>query len=205
MPLSKKDMTSLRRSPLRCQLRSRNYFTVFAWYTAIRYFIFISYRKPCAIAADTDFFRASGGGLVVFPPPEGHITRRSIFTFLGLRARTLHLGAERYSDSCCLYGVGMWSQVILLFLQQERGVVVRFKEATATNQPTCSAFCCCFLLLLYPIYGVTEPASDCRLAASTSASAQRLLPKEKLASGGRVGQSRGMATSAQGGGPSRSI
>ena len=38
-------------------------------------------------------------------PPQGHITRRSIFTFLGLRARTLHFGAERYSDSCCLYGV----------------------------------------------------------------------------------------------------
>jgi hypothetical protein len=64
-------MTSLRRSPLRCQLRSRNYFTVFAWYTAIRYFIFISYRKPCAcaIAADTDFFAPPAVGSLSFPRP----------------------------------------------------------------------------------------------------------------------------------------
>ena len=99
------NMASLRRSPLRCQLRSRNYFTVFAWYTAIRYFIFISYRKPCAIAADTVFFAAPRAVGSLSFPAQGHITRRSIFTFLGLRARTLHFGAERYSDSCCLYGV----------------------------------------------------------------------------------------------------
>ena len=147
MPLSKKDMASLRRSPLRCQLRSRNYFIVFAWYTPSgTLFLFrISYRKPCAIAADTEFFAPPAVGSLSFPA-QGHITRRSIFTFLGLRARTLHFGAERYSDSCCLYGVcGLKSFCFFCSKSVACSCAACDLKKQATNQPTSSAFCCCFL------------------------------------------------------------
>ena len=108
----------------------------------VLYFYFVS--KALCHCCRHRFFRASGGGLVVFPPPEGHITRRSIFTFLGLRARTLHLGAERYSDSCCLYGVcGLKSFCFFCSKSVACSCAACDLKKQATNQPTSSAFCCC--------------------------------------------------------------
>ena len=141
-------MASLRRSPLRCQLRSRNYFIVFAWYTPSGTLFSFRIEKAPALCHCYRhiIFRASGGGFVVFPPPQGHITRRCIFTFLGLRARTLHFGAERYSDSCCLYGVcGLKSFCFFCSKSVACSCAACDLKKQATNQPTSSAFCCCFL------------------------------------------------------------
>ena len=145
MPLSKKDMASLRRSPLRCQLRSRNYFIVFAWY-APSGTLFLFRIESLVPLLQTQNFSRLRRWVRCLSPPQGHITRRSIFTFLGLRARTLHFGAERYSDSCCLYGVcGLKSFCFFCSKSVACSCAACDLKKQATNQPTSSAFCCCFL------------------------------------------------------------
>jgi hypothetical protein len=112
---------SLRRSPLRCQSRSRNELSQFAWYTAPPGALLLIYnpvqlpRGNYPGTADTVFFAPSAVVSFSFlPAPRPHIARADLF---------LPLSAEEHGSFwgwgvlwITLFIRGMWSQVVLLFV-----------------------------------------------------------------------------------------
>ena len=144
MPLSKKDMASLRRSPLRCQLRSRNYFIVFAWYTLSGPLYLFRIENLVPLPQTQNFSRLRRWVRCLPPAPRAHNAPIYFYFSRLKRARTLHFGAERYSDSCCLYGVcGLKSFCFFCSKSVACSCAACDLKKQATNQPTSSAFCCC--------------------------------------------------------------
>jgi hypothetical protein len=99
----------------RCQSRSRNELSAFAWYRYGALGCFLLYLKPRAITTDTVFFAPPAVASFSFlPAPRAH--NAPIYFYLHrLKARTFRFGGWEVLR-IVLFIRGMWSHIVLLFV-----------------------------------------------------------------------------------------